>query len=48
VLGCAAMIFIMFTVHPALALIPLGLLIAIILLFARWEQGRMPPPDEPS
>ena len=48
VLGLAAMIFILFTVQPALALIPLGILLVGLWLFARWEQGRAPPPDEPS
>jgi hypothetical protein len=34
----------LFTRHPALALIPIAVLIASALLFARWDQRRHRPP----
>lgn len=40
-----AAIFILFTMHPALALIPVALTVVAIWLFSRWEQGRYGPPD---
>jgi len=42
VLGAA---FWAFTVHPALALLPLGAGALGVWLFARWEQHRLRPPD---
>jgi hypothetical protein len=39
-----AAIFVLFTKHPALALIPVALTILAIWLFARWEQRRFRPP----
>jgi hypothetical protein len=38
-------IFYLFTIHPAWALIPLALSGIGIWLFARWEQQRFRPPD---
>jgi hypothetical protein len=40
----AAIIFIAFTIHPALALIPLAVTAAGLWLFAKWEQRRIRPP----
>jgi hypothetical protein len=40
-----ALIFYTFAVHPALALLPLGLTAAGIALFARWDQRRNSPDD---
>jgi hypothetical protein len=34
-----------YAIYPALALAPLGAIVAGFLLFARWEQGRHPPLD---
>lgn len=44
VLGALVLAFVLFAVHPALALLPIAALIAGILLFARWEQKRFRPP----
>jgi len=35
----------LFAIHPALVLVPVGALVAGLLLFARWEQRRYRPPD---
>jgi hypothetical protein len=40
-----AVTFYLFTVHPALALIPIALTGVVLWLFARWEQQRFRPPD---
>ena len=45
VLGAAVAAFVLFAVHPALALAPVGLLAGAVYLFARWEQGQPRPPD---
>jgi hypothetical protein len=37
--------FVLFTIHPALALIPLAITIVAVWLIARWEQNRDRPPD---
>lgn len=37
-------IFYLFTVHPALALIPIAAIALAGYLFARWEQRRFRPP----
>jgi hypothetical protein len=34
-----------FSVHPALALLPVGLTAAAVLAYARWEQRHFRPPD---
>jgi len=34
----------LFTVHPALALIPVAAIAVALYLFARWEQRRFRPP----
>ena len=39
-------IFYFFTVHPALALIPISLTAVALWLFARWEQRRFGPPSD--
>jgi hypothetical protein len=36
--------FYMFAIHPALALIPIALTVATLILFAQWEQRRFRPP----
>jgi hypothetical protein len=38
------LVFFLFTVHPALALIPVAGIAAAVYLFARWEQRRFRPP----
>ena len=43
-LGAITLAFVLFTVYPALALIPLALVGVAIYVFARWEQGRFRPP----
>jgi hypothetical protein len=35
----------LFTIHPALALIPIAITGVALWLFARWEQQRFRPPD---
>jgi len=44
VIGFVAALWLSFTVHPALALIPVGLATGALWLFARWEQRRFRPP----
>ena len=39
-----AAIFVLFTRHPALALIPIAITIVVVWLFSRWEQRRFRPP----
>jgi hypothetical protein len=39
-----AAIFVLFSVHPALALIPVALTVGAIWLVARWDQRRERPP----
>lgn len=36
--------FVLFTIHPALALIPLGVMALVVYAFARWDQSRSKPP----
>ncbi len=36
--------FILFTIQPALALIPIAVVTAGIFAFVRWERGRFKPP----
>jgi len=38
------LVFLLFTVHPALALIPIAAIAGAVYLFARWEQRRFRPP----
>jgi hypothetical protein len=38
------MILFLFTVHPALALIPVAAIALAVYLFARWEQRHFRPP----
>lgn len=45
VLGDLAAVFYLFTVHPALALIPLGIAALGVWLLARWDQRRHNPLD---
>jgi len=39
-----AAIFVLFTRHPALALIPIAITAAAVWLFSRWDQRRFRPP----
>ena len=43
-LGALTLAFVLFTVHPALALMPLAAMVIGIYAFARWEQKRFRPP----
>ena len=43
-LGAITATFVLFTIHPALALIPIALTAAAIYAFARWDRGRFKPP----
>ncbi len=43
-LGGITLAFVLFTMHPALGLIPLAVMAGGIYVFARWEQGRFRPP----
>ena len=43
-LGGVTLAFVLFTVHPALALIPIAVMVAGMYAFARWEQTRFRPP----
>ena len=38
------LVFYLFTVHPALALIPVAAIAVALYLFARWEQRHFRPP----
>ena len=38
-----AAIFVLYTVYPALALIPIALTVVVIWLVARWDRNRVPP-----
>jgi hypothetical protein len=40
-----AIAFLLYGIHPALALIPLALTIAGVWAYARWEQHKFRPPD---
>jgi hypothetical protein len=40
-----AVAFLLYGIHPALALIPLGATIAAVWAYARWEQHKYRPPD---
>ncbi len=42
--GALTLAFVLFTVYPALALIPLAAMVIGIYAFARWEQKRFRPP----
>ncbi len=44
ILGALTATFVLFTIHPALALIPIALTAAAIFAFARWERERFKPP----
>ena len=43
-LGAAALALFLLTVHPALALIPIGVIVLSLLLYARWDQTHNRPP----
>lgn len=45
VLGAVTGAIVLLAVHPALALLPVGALVAGILLFVRWERTRFRPPE---
>ena len=38
-----AAIFVLYSIYPALALIPIALTVAAIWLVARWDRNRVPP-----
>lgn len=40
----AGVIFHLYSLHPGLALIPIGMTAGALWLFARWEQKRFRPP----
>jgi hypothetical protein len=40
----AGVIFYLYALHPALALIPIGMTAGALWLFAKWEQKRFRPP----
>ena len=42
--GVLAAIFVLFTIHPILGLIPIALAVVGLYFFARWEQKRFRPP----
>lgn len=44
VMSAAVAVIVLFIIQPALALIPLGLLVAAIFAFARWDRRRTRPP----
>lgn len=44
VLGAIALALVLFSVHPALALVPIGLVIGAVVAFASWEERRSRPP----
>ncbi len=43
-LGALIATFVLLTIHPALALIPIALTAAAIFAFMRWERQRFKPP----
>ena len=43
-LGALTAAFVLFTIHPALALIPIVLVAVLIYAFVRWERGNVTPP----
>ena len=43
-LGGVVLAFVLLTVHPALALIPIAVIILAVYAFARWDQKRDRPP----
>ena len=45
VFGALAAAVVLFSIHPALALAPVGVLALAVLGFVRWDQGRNRPPD---
>lgn len=46
-LGLLASALMLLAIHPALALIPVGVAVAGIWLFAKWERRRFRPPGLP-
>jgi hypothetical protein len=44
VLALVSLAVVCYAIYPALALLPLGVIAAGFLLFARWEQGRFRGP----
>jgi len=45
VLFTVAITVVLYARHPALALIPIGAVVLLLMLYARWERGRFRPPD---
>lgn len=44
-LGAVIVAFYLLSIHPALVLIPIALVVGAVYLFARWEQQHFRPPD---
>jgi hypothetical protein len=44
VLFAAAFTVVLYARHPALALIPIAIVVTLLFLYARWERGRFRPP----
>jgi hypothetical protein len=47
VIVAVGLAFYLYTIHPALVLIPVAVSVLAIYLFARWDQNRDRPPDLP-
>ena len=45
ILGAIVAAFFLFTVYPALALLPLLFVVVGVVAFARWDQARNRPPE---
>jgi hypothetical protein len=45
VLLAAAVTFVMYARHPALALVPIAAVVGLLYVYARWERRRFRPPD---
>ena len=45
VLVAVIVALVLFSVHPALALVPIGLVIGAVVAFATWEERRSRPPE---
>ena len=43
-LGLVVLVFYLFAVHPALALLPVAALVVGVLAYARWERNKFRPP----
>ena len=43
-MGAVILALVLLSIHPALVLIPVGLVVGAVYLFARWEQQHFRPP----